>query len=662
MTLSPPENAILAVTQSMAECGSRNPAPDSSCGRSEGSGTDNLGQTATNSVGTSSLSKSSSEQQSWQQTGDDDTGSYSGSGTDNVSTTIQDTTTTLAGQASYTETSQSNSTLAESGDDFTGAYTRNTSSSGTTTLQDSAGGVGTNESDSQTSTRQESGDNFTGSYTAQLTSSDNYGMTQTAGGSDSFSLTESGSATSSGQESGNSVTGAYSRGLSGDDSYAMAESGQSLGGSYSATLQGSETTSVSETGNTPDQTFQRTESGNGSYNLTDSGPGATMPSGVGSNSYSLQESGDWKSGSLSQSETGQDRYSLLQGFANVSNATPGAGPGNLDYSPFGQPFTDAAPEGMGWKFYLWDAPCAACSGAAEGAKNMAIGAAKLPLELALASNDVSRATLQAGSLASNAMFGTSVYQYEPSSGLFKGMDEASKRGPAEGGKYIAKQMTDAGTLGIYGLADSAIDAVKTGDSTQYCQNAGAFAASVAVAKAASPSPKGTAPKQVPNEINAGRVKGPAPNEINAGRVKGPAPTEIPASQTRTLPGGTQHTLAQARAQFGQGQLIGVVEVTPEGGRVTAGTYGSSTNHLTLSGTNLGPLQTGQQRFGFMMIGKDVVVGPSSTGFVPRVSDIPAIRQALQQQGFLTPGACIVIEEYPGGPRAIYNLSTGERIH
>jgi hypothetical protein len=51
-----------------------------------------------------------------------------------------------------------------------------------------------------------------------------------------------------------------------------------------------------------------------------------------------------------------------------------------------------------------------------------------------------------------------------------------------------------------------------------------------------------------------------------------------------------------------------------------------------------------------------------TGFRPTVSDIPAIRAALQQQGFLTPNARIVIEESAGGPRVFYNLVTGERIN
>jgi hypothetical protein len=119
-------------------------------------------------------------------------------------------------------------------------------------------------------------------------------------------------------------------------------------------VQGSETNTLTQSGNTPDQTFSRTASGSGSYTLTDSGPGATLTNGPGSYSYGLQESGDWKSGSLSQTETGQDRYSLLQGFTNVSNAAKGT-PGNLDYSPSGMPFSDDPPkEGTKPKIYLSD--------------------------------------------------------------------------------------------------------------------------------------------------------------------------------------------------------------------------------------------------------------------------------------------------------------------
>src|SRR5262249_52527431 len=77
--------------------------------------------------------------------------------------------------------------------------------------------------------------------------------------------------------------------------------------------------------------------------LTDSGPGATLTPGSGSTSFTLAESGSSRGGSLSQTETGSDRYSLLQSFDNVAN-TAGAGtPGHLDFSPAGLPFTDPPP-------------------------------------------------------------------------------------------------------------------------------------------------------------------------------------------------------------------------------------------------------------------------------------------------------------------------------
>src|SRR5207237_1256020 len=88
--------------------------------------------------------------------------------------------------------------------------------------------------------------------------------------------------------------------------------------------------------------FSRTGSGSGTFTRQDSGPGATLPSGSGTYGYSLQEDGSWRSGSVSQSETGSDRYSLLQGFLNVSSAS-NAVPGHLDFSPFGAPFTDPRP-------------------------------------------------------------------------------------------------------------------------------------------------------------------------------------------------------------------------------------------------------------------------------------------------------------------------------
>jgi hypothetical protein len=56
-----------------------------------------------------------------------------------------------------------------------------------------------------------------------------------------------------------------------------------------------------------------------------------------------------------------------------------------------------------------------------------------------------------------------------------------------------------------------------------------------------------------------------------------------------------------------------------------------------------------------------VQGESSLQFKPTVEDIPAIREALQQRGFLSNirSATINIEEGPG--HGVYNLLTGEKL-
>ena len=54
----------------------------------------------------------------------------------------------------------------------------------------------------------------------------------------------------------------------------------------------------------------------------------------------LTEVGNWQAGSVSQSETGEDRFSLLQQFNNVADTSSGSGPGHLDFHPFGAAFVD----------------------------------------------------------------------------------------------------------------------------------------------------------------------------------------------------------------------------------------------------------------------------------------------------------------------------------
>jgi len=160
-----------------------------------------------------------------------------------------------------------------------------------------------------------------------------------------YTLSESGTNQATTQETGNSLTADYSRSLTGSDTYTLTESGTNAYGSYSETVTGSDAYTQTETGNTLNQTFSRSTSGTGTYTRQESGPGGSQGPWSDSLSYTVQETGDWRAGSLSQSETGCDRYGLLEQFDNVSNTASGAAPGHLNFSPFGLPFSDDPPAG-----------------------------------------------------------------------------------------------------------------------------------------------------------------------------------------------------------------------------------------------------------------------------------------------------------------------------
>jgi hypothetical protein len=135
--------------------------------------------------------------------------------------------------------------------------------------------------------------------------------------------------------------------------------------------------------------------------------------------------------------------------------------------------------------------------------------------------------------------------------------------------------------------------------------------------------------------------------------------EAEQSDLANLPGGTLYRADAAVNEFGE-SFIGVVEIGSHAPRVTAGSYAKNVNHLTLSKQNLGPLQPGQRRFGFMRNRRGVTIGPSSTGAIPTVDDIPAIRAALQQQGYLMFGGLyLIVAEDASSEQHLYNLLTSE---
>ena len=198
------------------------------------------------------------------------------------------------------------------------------------------------EGASGTSTLQKTGNQITGSYSSSDAESDSYYLTGTnsqgSGSGTGFTLGESGQHSFCVTETGNTVNGDYSQNKAGTDS--MAETGSNSGGTYSEGVTGSDSYSQTETGNPATGYFTRTVSGHGTYDRTDTGPGATFLSGTGTIFFGLQESGSSRSGSFTLSESGSDRYHLLEAFNDVSNTGGGKTPGNMDFHPFGLPFVD----------------------------------------------------------------------------------------------------------------------------------------------------------------------------------------------------------------------------------------------------------------------------------------------------------------------------------
>lgn len=139
------------------------------------------------------------------------------------------------------------------------------------------------------------------------------------------------------------------------------------------------------------------------------------------------------------------------------------------------------------------------------------------------------------------------------------------------------------------------------------------------------------------------------------------PEPVPHPVSPSFLGEVQYNASDAIREFGA-SFIGVVEIASQGSRVTAGTYVKNGNHLTLSKQNLGPLQTGQRRFGFMRNRGGITIGPSSTGAIPTVGEIQAIRNAMEQRGYLKSGGLfLIVVEGSNGEHNLYNLLTGEAL-
>src|SRR5581483_9903335 len=179
-----------------------------------------------------------------------------------------------------------------------------------------------------------------GTYAKTEDASDSYTVTQTAMGERNFTLTLTGSNGYSEMESGNTVTGLYTRTKVGTDAYTIFIDGTKAGGSYQQTVTGGEDYTMEDNGNLATGHYTRTIDGSGTYERTSTGAGATMPSDSGTTGYHWEQTGDPLSGVFTLTQTGTDRYDLLEDFFDISNTEAGTSPGHMNIYPFGQTFVD----------------------------------------------------------------------------------------------------------------------------------------------------------------------------------------------------------------------------------------------------------------------------------------------------------------------------------
>jgi len=260
-------------------------------------------------------------------------------------------------------------TYPTTGNSITGGFGRSVTETDNTTLIESgnnaAGSFSLTETTSQQPTIVETGNSVTGDYTlietgAQAYTLDetNVGVPPSGGLTPYYTLHETGSSPTTLTQTGSTITGDYTQTITGTDSYTLAESGAFTNAAgnhtYTETLTATDTSTVNETGNSLNGIFQRTVTGAiaGAMIETgdDNGVGYVRPTDI-STGYTVTDTGNYVDGSISLTETGTDRYALLEQFNNTSNANSpplsgggqgggiSNGPGNVDYSPTGAPFS-----------------------------------------------------------------------------------------------------------------------------------------------------------------------------------------------------------------------------------------------------------------------------------------------------------------------------------
>jgi hypothetical protein len=280
------------------------------------------------------------------QSGNELTGLYTATTTTARSTAVQENGTNPAGNYSLNQTTTVNATQSASGNAVTGAYAIQTVTQTQIGLADqgvnATGTFNLTESDTDNTTDNETGNSITGGYSDAQHVVSTYATSLTSNAAQTnFVLSTSGTNTYDVAQTGSDLDDSYTKHVTGNDSYQMSETGNNnIGGNQQAfneTVNGTDTYTSDETG-IGTKVLSRTEAGNGAYQRTDNGPGAQLPNGNGNIAYSVQESGDYRTGDLTLQKNGTDRYDLLEQFNDGSTTGNGNPLGTVDFTPYGNPF------------------------------------------------------------------------------------------------------------------------------------------------------------------------------------------------------------------------------------------------------------------------------------------------------------------------------------
>lgn len=287
----------------------------------------------------------------WEEVGNTILGDYTITGYGDANSTATEFNTYAGGSADFVEVITENFTITITGNQITGDSVSDDSDGIRTTslvahTYDASGDYTITQNTLGTFWRN-TVFRADGTYEATEGASDDYTVIQSGDhGTTDFLLTITGTNSYSVDTNGDSVSGLYTTTKIGTDEYTMEESGTITGGVFGQTILGTDDYTMTDIGNSATGEYTRTIEGDVDYDRTTTGASA-LPTDDNIVSYTWTQTGDPHSGTFNLSQSGTDRYDLLEDFKDISNTQAGQTPGHMNVYPFGQTFVDPGP-GRTW--------------------------------------------------------------------------------------------------------------------------------------------------------------------------------------------------------------------------------------------------------------------------------------------------------------------------